>query len=198
MDENEDASNASGNRVRRVSSQRLIITSVLISIASLILIAFLYSHAQHNARGRMDALSGRVAMTESQIIDLVSREKLTAYWGGPRPGYLYTLAVTKKNRIIVSYVAAKVSPARQLVNSRVIATYLSKDAFSNSLAAALRPGNTSFRKSDGSVVFYSSKRDNDVYMSFPKKNVQIEIYDPMAGQALSLAILQDQISPIGA
>ncbi len=198
MDENEGASDASGKRVRRGSSQRLIITSVLISISSLILIVFLYSHSQHNARWRMDALNGRVAMTESQIIDLVTKEKLTAYWGGTRPGYLYTLAVTNVNRITVSYVAAKISPTRELVNSRVIATYISKGAFGDSLAAALRPGNTGFRKSDGSVVFYSSKRNTDVYMSFPKKNVQVEIYDPMAGQALSLAILQDQISPIGA
>ena len=178
-------------------SKRLVISSVLLLTFALLASGLLLVHAQQNSRWRTEALSGRVAMSENQLIDLISSEKIVAYWGGPRPGYLYTVDAAKKNRVIVSYVAEKASPTQKTINSRAIATYFSKDAFNNSILAASLPGNTGFRKSDGSVVFYSSKRDNDVYMSFPKKTVQIEIYDPMAGQALSLAILQDQITPIG-
>jgi hypothetical protein len=47
------------------------------------------------------------------------------------------------------------------------------------------------------VVFYAKNRDTDVYLAFPGKAVQIEIFDPLVGQALSLAVLQDQITRIG-
>jgi hypothetical protein len=179
-------------------SKRLIISLVLLLTFALLASGLLLFHAQQNSRWRTEALSGRVAMSENQLVDLISSEKVVAYWVGPRPGYLYTVDAKDKNKIILSYVAERTSTAQRTINSRVIATYVSKDAFSNSILAASQPGNSGFRNPDGSVVFYSSKRNTDVYLSFPKKNVQIEIYDSLAGQALSLAILQDQITPIGA
>jgi hypothetical protein len=60
-----------------------------------------------------------------------------------------------------------------------------------------RQGNTGFRNPNGSVVFYAKNRNTDIYLAFPGKEVQIEIFDPLAGQSLSLAILQDQITKVG-
>jgi hypothetical protein len=146
---------------------------------------------------RSKSLTGSVALTQDQLEDSVSREKIEAYWAGPRVGYLYTLDATRKGQVIIRYIKAKKISADVVSNSRAIATYQSENAFSNSVMAASRESNTGFRNPDGSVVFYATSKNTDVYLTFPKKKVQIEIFDPIPGQAISLAILQDQITKIG-
>jgi hypothetical protein len=142
-------------------------------------------------------LRGDVAMTASELEEIVKKENLEIYWAGPRPGYSYTVDTSNKGASLLRYIKLNAKPSDVVSNSRVIATYKSKNAFADSVAAAARPENTGFRNPDGSVVFYETAKKTSVYLAFPKKKVQIEIYDPIVGQALSLAILQDQITKVG-
>ena len=170
------------------------ISAVAISVA----VGALIFHSHSQKAWRADALAGKVALSQTQLESLVREESLTAYWAGPRPGYLYSIDATAKDRIFLQYIQANKESKNVIANSRVIATYYSKDGFARTVAAATRSGNTGFRNPNGSVVFYEKKRKTDVYLAFPGEEVQIEIFDPLAGQALSLAILQDQINKIGA
>jgi len=151
------------------------------------------------ARGDSDLgkLSGDVAMTATELEEIVKKKSLEIYWAGPRPGYFYAIDTSNKGTHLLRYIKLKAKPSDVVSNSRVIATYKSKNAFADSVAAAERPENTGFRNPDGSVVFYQTAKNTSVYLAFPKKKVQIEIYDPIVGQALSLAILQDQITKVG-
>jgi hypothetical protein len=168
------------------------------TIAITVLGGALLLHNHNQESWRADALAGKIALSQSQLEELVTEESLTAYWAGPRPGYLYSIDSTVKDRIFLQYIQANKDSKNVIANSRVIATYYSKDGFARTVAAATRSGNTGFRNPNGSVVFYDKKRNTDVYLAFPGEEVQIEIFDPLAGQALSLAILQDQINKIGA
>jgi hypothetical protein len=169
------------------------ITAVAITVA----LGALALHQHNQSSWRADAIAGKVALTQSQLETLVSEESITAYWAGPRPGYLYSIDATAKDRIYLQYIQANKNSSNVIANSRVIATYFTKDGFARTVAAATRPGNTGFRNPNGSVVFYSKNRNTDIYLAFPGKEVQIEIFDPLAGQALSLAVLQDQITKVG-
>jgi hypothetical protein len=169
------------------------LTSVAITVA---IGAFTF-HLQNQKAWRADALAGKVALTQSQLENLVTDESITAYWAGPRPGYLYSIDTTSKDRVFLQYIQENKNSSNVVANSRVIATYFAKDGFARTVAGATRAGNTGFRNPNGSVVFYAKNRNTDIYLAFPEKEVQIEIFDPLAGQALSLAVLQDQITKIG-
>lgn len=136
-------------------------------------------------------------MTQEELEGLVDKNNLEIYWAGPRSGYLYTIDATSKGSLLLRYIRQDAKPEDWISNSRVVATYRSDDAFENSISAASLEGNTGFKNPDGSIVFYSTARDTAIYMAFPKKKVQIEIFDPTPGQALSLAVLQGQITKVG-
>jgi hypothetical protein len=136
-------------------------------------------------------------MNQDQLENLVEKKNLEIFWAGPRSGYLYTLDASDKSSLLIRYIKENSDGKDTAENSRVVATYRSGSAFENSVAAASLAGNTGFRNPDGSVVFYSLSNDTAIYLAYPKKKVQIEIFDPVPGQALSLAILHGQISEVG-
>jgi hypothetical protein len=179
---------------KRLFRYALIAVSAVAITVALGAIAF-HHHNQSIWRG--DAIAGKVALTQNQLESLVAEESITAYWAGPRPGYLYSIDTTSKDRVFLQYIQANKNSSNVVANSRVIATYFTKDGFARTVAAATQPGNTGFRNPNGSVVFYDKNRNTDIYLAFPGREVQIEIFDPLAGQALSLAVLQDQITMIG-
>ena len=173
------------------------ISIALTAVAITVSIGAFGLHLHNEKAWRTDALAGKVALTQSQIENLVIDESITAYWAGPRPGYLYSIDTTTKDRVFLQYIQANKNSSNVVANSRVIATYFAKDGFARTVAAATLSGNTGFRNPNGSVVFYAKNRNTDIYLAFPDREVQIEIFDPLAGQALSLAVLQDQITKIG-
>jgi hypothetical protein len=165
--------------------------AITVSVGSLAL------HRHNQNAWHRDALAGKVALTQPQLESLVAQESITVYWAGPRPGYLYSIDTTAKSRVYLQYIQADSNSKNVIANSRIIATYFTKDGFGRTVSAATRTGNTGFRNPNGSVVFYAKNRATDIYLAFPGKEVQVEIFDPLAGQALSLAVLQDQITEIG-
>jgi hypothetical protein len=180
-------------RITYLRYSLIAITAVAITVA----FGALVIHKQNHNIWRTAALAGKVALTQSQLENLVADESITAYWAGPRPGYLYSIDTTSSDRVFLQYIQANKNSSNVVANSRVIATYFAKDGFARTVAAATLIDNTGFRNPNGSVVFYSKNRDTDIYLAFPGREVQIEIFDPLAGQALSLAVLQDQITKVG-
>jgi len=145
---------------------------------------------------RKGALIGKIAMSQNQLISLVREEKLTAFWAGPKANTFYILDASSPNRTVIRYVTTVGGKTSILGASRQIATYKSEKAYTDSIIAATQAGNIGFRNSDGAVVFYAPNRLTNVYMAMPKLRYQIEIYDPIKGQALSLAAITGQISEV--
>jgi hypothetical protein len=180
------------------SLKKVIATTVVLTAIFLGLGASLTFTVLENRRDtETKQLTGAYAMNQEQLEGLVKKKNLELYWAGPRPGYLYAVEATEKDRAFLRYIKKDAKPSDVVSNSRIIATYQSKSAFADSVAAAGREGNTGFRNHDGSVVFYATDKNTSIYIAFPKKKIQLEIFDPIPGQALSLAILQDQITKVG-
>lgn len=98
-------------------------------------------------------------MTASELEDFAKKKDLEFYWGGPRPGYQYTVDATKKDAVLLRYIKVNSTPTDVVSNSRIIATYKSKSAFANSIAAAERPENTGdawIIVSDGSLMAWNT------------------------------------------
>ena len=179
--------------LKKVIATTVVLTAIFLGLGASLTFTILENRRDTETK----QLSGAYAMNQEELESLVEKKNLEVYWAGPRPGYLYTLDARQKDSAFLRYIKKDAKATDVVSNSRVIATYKSDLAFENSVAAAKRAGNTGFTNPDQSVAFYSTAKSTDVYLAFPKKKIQIEIFDPIPGQALSLAILQDQITKVG-
>jgi hypothetical protein len=182
--------------VPRHKRTTLISILVLISLVSGFLISNSINAQVINEQRFTIQTSGIVELSEEQLVKVARNAPNPIYWSGPIEGYKYLLKIDENGSSLVEYVAPKNSDPEQAKSFRQIATYFSKGAWEKSLVASNAAGFSSFKNSDGSLVFYSIDNSNDVFMAFPKKDFQIEIFDNRAGQALSLSVLVGQIRQI--
>lgn len=180
-------------------SLRARIFVILFLVAAITFIGISQNGASGQREWRVSALRGEIAMTESQLKNLIVSEKLTVYWTGPMAESFYTLNASKKNQIVLTYLPEKrkSGTAEKVTDTRVVGTYFSPSAFADSLNVATRNTNVSFKNVDGNLVFFPKERRTGVFVAIPNSNYQIEIFDPIPGQALSVASLRDQIIQIG-
>jgi hypothetical protein len=184
---------------RSVPRQKRMILTVVVVLTSLVS-GFLIAHSINsqviNSQRFTLQTSGLVELSEKELLNVVGQAPNPVYWSGPIAGYSYLLKIDENGSSLVEYVAPKSLDPKQESNFRQIATYYSKGAWEKSLVASNGAGFSSFKNSDGSLVFYSIDNANDVFMAFPDKDYQIEIFDNRAGQALSLSVLVGQIRQI--
>ena len=134
-------------------------------------------------------LSGRNLRALSKQIDL------PFYWAGPRNGVTYEFTETADRRVYVRYLPAGVAaglddavpdgrdvPGRERVRA-------------SRGAAAHKPGAVALDDGGQGVAFYTQARPTNVYLAFPRGNVQIELYDP-SPQALRELVAAGRIQPV--
>lgn len=143
------------------------------------------------------AQSGQVALTEEQLRAEISKIGTEVFWVGPLKGAKYSLINQSGGRIFITYLPDGNLNQNGKSNNVVIATYAIKDAF----AATKEVGSNSskslkFTNDDGAIVYYDTNRPTNVYLAYPNKDFQIEIYDPTKGAALNLATSKGKVRVI--
>lgn len=132
-------------------------------------------------------ISGGVALTESQLREVVAQIDQKVYWAGPMSGAKYTINAQNFNSIYVRYLANGKGISDQTPKYRVIATYKEANAYNSTLSAGNQANGLSFTKPDGRVVYYNKQVPTNVYVAFKTQPYQIEIFDPDAKKSLEIA-----------
>ncbi len=156
---------------------------------------FLFFHNKTNATD-VAKIQGRVALSEKDLRDVVAANHLTAYWAGPMAGAKYALIATNPNLIYLKYLPGGVGINDNTTPFRTIGTYVQKNAFAVGKYSGTVAGNIGMTSPDGNSVFYAFDRQTNVYVGIKGKDIQLEVYDPVAGAALGLVLKQNQIVPI--
>ena len=143
--------------------------------------------ATSNTSTFTDVVAGKVALSESELIAAVKKLGISAYWAGPVKGAKYTLSVPADGQAYIRYLPNGQGLADTNPNYVVIATYKTTNAFSATQAAANQTSGITFVNTDGAAVYYSKSTPTNVYVAFPGKDFQIEIFDPIAKTALEIA-----------
>lgn len=133
----------------------------------------------------LKAAHGKVALTGSQLHDIVVGEGLIVYWLGPEDGALYTLTSVNVHQNYVRYLPGGAGLDDVGANFRVVGTYEAKDAFAITQNNAKSPNGVGFTTSEGNAVFYNKLRPLSVYIGLKNTDDQIELFNPTAGQALA-------------
>ena len=134
-----------------------------------------------------EVISGKVALTEAELIAAVKQLGVDVYWAGPVNGAKYTLAVPADGQAYVRYLPEGQGIEDTKPNYVVIATYTTADAFTATQAAGNTSNGVSFISASGAAIYYSKDTPTNVYVAYPNLNFQVEIFNPIAATALEIA-----------
>ena len=137
-----------------------------------------------------EIIAGKVALTESELIEAVKKLGVDAYWAGPVAGAKYTLAVPADGQAYIRYLPNGQGLEDTNPNYVVIATYTTTDAFTATQAAGNSSSGVTFINADGAAVYYNKDTPTNVYVAYPNQNYQIEVFNPISATALEIASKQ--------
>ena len=117
------------------------------------------------------------------------------YWAGPRSAVTYELTRAPGGHVFVRYLppGAKVGTDHPYLT---IGTYPIDDAFAVTKALSNDVSSVRVAVGNGGVAFYARARPTNVYLAYPGRNIQVEVYDPAAGAARRL-VAANHIVPVG-
>ena len=140
--------------------------------------------------------SGGVCLSEKELRDLVTKQKITAYWAGPVSNATYSINTTNAGQIFVRYVMKGQNCDSDTKDFRVIATYSVSGAYESTKAAGSQANGVSLANPDGSIVYFNKDVPTNVYLAYQGIDYQIEIYDPNPKDAVTLATTVNKIQLI--
>ena len=140
--------------------------------------------------------SGGVCLSEKELRTLITENKIVAYWTGPVKDATYSINATTPGQVFIRYIPKGMDCGSTEAKFRVIATYAETDAYNSTLQAGNQAEGVSLSNPDGSVVYFSKNAPNNVYVAYPNLDYQIEIYDPDAKTAVTLATTSNQVQLI--
>jgi hypothetical protein len=134
--------------------------------------------------------SGKVSLTEKELISAVKQLGVDVYWAGPVEGAKYTLSAPAEGQVYVRYLPNGEGLTDTKANYVVIATYATSDAFTATQAAGNQTNGVTFISTQGAAVFYSKDAPTNVYVAYPNIDFQVEVFSPIAQTALDIASKQ--------
>ncbi len=138
--------------------------------------------------------AGAVPATPAVLGALARVTGSRVYWAGPRAGETYELTKTADGRVYVRYLprGVAVGAAEPYLT---VGTYPVAHAYPVTRSLASESGAIRVSVPGGGIGFYDSSTPDNVYVAFPGVNEQIEVFDPVAGEARRL-VLAGQITPV--
>jgi len=202
--ETESSASVLKDRIRMVSglavfqSRRgVALVAVVITLVLTLSVSSLFATNPLDTTTLAARISGGVALSESDLKDVVSKLGETVYWAGPMRGAKYTINAQNVGAIYVRYLPNAKGISDTAPKYRVIATYKETNAFDATIAAGNQPNGVSFEKEDGAgVVYYNKNTPTNVYLAYKAMPFQIEVFDPAAETALAMANDSNKVQAI--
>ncbi|MEK6648900.1 MAG: hypothetical protein AABY37_06265 [Actinomycetota bacterium] len=143
-------------------------------------------------------MSGRLAVNEKDLRNMVAAKNLTVYWLGPEAGAKYLLDTSLADGISLRVIYASASTGSTAASETYyeVGTFASPDAFALTQKAGLQPNGVGLINTDGNAIYYDSRDPKNVYVGLKGTDMQVEIFDPRPERALAVAMVQGGIQKI--
>jgi hypothetical protein len=119
------------------------------------------------------------------------------YWLGPRAGFTYELTETAAHDTYLRYLPAGVPVGSRRPDYTAVGTYPAVNAYAALGADARDKGQVMKSVSYSGLASWSVRHPTSVYLAYPRLPYLIEIYNPVAATARSLA-LSGALEPVRA
>lgn len=131
---------------------------------------------------------------ESELLQALKGVGYPVYWAGPRLGVEYEVQ-RLSGRAYVRYLP-KGEEAETEKPFLTVGSYEEPEALASIQDLGRKPGAILVKIAGGGSAYAEGKQATSAYMAFPGVDVQIEVFDPQAGEALNL-IRSGAIVPVG-
>ncbi len=135
---------------------------------------------------------GPVGMSSATLLAFAQGLGRPVYWLGPSAGFTYELTRTSSGNVFVRYLPRGVRIGDKRAAFTVVGTY----PYPGALAALKAVPNAKKTNLTGGGVLVSTTADPlSVHLAYPGVDYQIEVYDPVAGRARTIA-LSGRVRPV--
>lgn len=131
---------------------------------------------------------------ESELLKAMKGVGYPVYWAGPRLGVEYEVQRVP-GRVYVRYLPKGEKPETEKP-FLTVGSYEEPEALASIRDLGQKAGAILVKIANGGSAYAKGPQATSAYMAFPGVDVQIEVYDPEAGKALSL-IRSGAIVPVG-
>ena len=131
---------------------------------------------------------------ESELLEAMKGVGYPVYWAGPRLGVEYEVQRVP-GRAYVRYLPKGEKPETEKP-FLTVGSYEEPEALASIRELGQKAGAILVKIPNGGSAYAEGPQATSAYMAFPGVDVQIEVYDPEAGKALSL-IRSGAIVPVG-
>jgi hypothetical protein len=135
-------------------------------------------------------------VTVAQLREVAATLGQPIYWAGPIAGKELELKELGEGGAQVLYLPEGTEAGKGSPKSLTIGSYPLDNPEKALAGFAERPGSSSRQASDGREVVVSKTAPTSVYFTSPDNSVQVEVYDPSAQKAMSVA-LSGKVEPAG-
>jgi hypothetical protein len=136
---------------------------------------------------------GPVGMSSATLLAFVQGLGQPVYWLGPSAGFTYELTRTSTGNVFVRYLPRGVHVGDKRAAFTTVGTY----PYPGALAALKAvPHATTTKLAGGGVLVSTASDPRSVHLAYPGVDYQIEVYDPVAGRARTIA-LSGRVRPVG-
>jgi hypothetical protein len=139
------------------------------------------------------AVAPRVA-SQAELRALAVQLGHPVYWVGSESGRAYELTMTSDARVFVRYLPSGVKAGTKSAGYTFVGTY-PFNAPQHALQGLAKNGDVSFSAPGGGLAVYAPSTPTNIYVAFPRSNVEIEVYDPSPKRARSL-VASGQVQPV--
>jgi hypothetical protein len=188
-----------GPEGEKAASKRRMLRIGIVALALLVgVIAWLVTRGDDGETTSAPDSSG----LEAKIVSGVELEELAAsaghavYWAGSMPGKELEASETAEGDFQVRYLDDGTEAGGGGAGVLTIGSYPLPDPIAAVEGFAGRKGSITRSSADGREIVTSAEKPTSVYFASSDGSVQVEVYDPNAQQAMSLA-LSAKVRPVG-
>lgn len=181
---------------RRPHSETLMLVPLAVAIAATAAIVGWLVLAHRGSGAPAKVVTGPVLVSAAELADTARTLGHPVYWAGPRDNWSYELTVTKSGRVYVRYLPRGAKAGDPRSSFLTVGTYPGADAYPNLKRVSTGPAVHSNLLPGGGLLVAPKALPKSVYLAYPKRGYQVEVYDATAGAARRLA-LNGLITPVG-
>lgn len=141
-------------------------------------------------------MSGGVALSASELINLVHHEKINAYWIGPVVGDKYTLVATNPGIIVISYIPNGQDIYNLHQKDLVVQTNVHYQDNEARVFAEDVVGGVNFVVNQGNAIYYNTIWPEIVAVAIKGTHDVVKIFDPIEQASLTLAMNPDKLQKV--
>jgi hypothetical protein len=138
----------------------------------------------------------QISDTTGGVGDLANSAGHPVYWVGPQPGTKLEATLLTNGDAYVRYLTQNAPIGSQQPDFLTVGTYPVPKAYKALQKVATQSGAIVKHGANGALVVTNDSNPRSVYIAYPNKNIQIEVFDPDANRALQLAT-SGAVTPVG-